>query len=148
MFSPLLEHRDGGWLAYQCYCDRPHLYKQSSTTTGLDIVFDVIDTLASGSQTVIQMLCDMISSKVTGSTDKSKKTAAVSETYVKLAPLSYQHIADNLRSEWVLFSFLEHYLGRLEGPVAVQVWPRFMLLAKEISTISRDSRPQAYATLR
>jgi hypothetical protein len=148
MLSPLLEHRDGGWSAYQCQCDRPHLNKQSSTTTDLDVVFDDIDTLASGSQTVIQMLCDMISSKVTGSTDKSKKATSTSETYVKLAPLSYQHLADSFRSEWVLFSFLEHYLGRLEGPVAVQVWPRFMLLAKEISTISRESRPQAYATLR
>jgi hypothetical protein len=48
----------------------------------------------------------------------------------------------------MLFAFLERYLQRLEGPVAVQVWPRYMQLAKEISAVARDARPQAYATLR
>jgi hypothetical protein len=48
----------------------------------------------------------------------------------------------------VLFSFLEQYLKRLEGPVAVQVWPRVMQLAKDVSVTSRDAKLQAYAMLR
>jgi hypothetical protein len=52
------------------------------------------------------------------------------------------------RSEWVLFSFLEQYLKRLEGPVAVQVWPRVMQLAKDVSVTAREAKVQAYATLR
>jgi hypothetical protein len=52
------------------------------------------------------------------------------------------------RSEGILFSFLEQYLKRLEGPVAVQVWPRIMQLAKDVSVTSRDAKLQAYAMLR
>jgi len=52
------------------------------------------------------------------------------------------------RSDGVLFRFLESYLGQLEGPLAVQVWHRFLQLAKDIISNIRDSRPQVFPVLR
>lgn len=54
----------------------------------------------------------------------------------------------NGRSEDVLFVFLEAYLQRLEGPLAIQVWPRFLQLAKEIANSWREYKLQVYPTLR
>jgi len=53
-----------------------------------------------------------------------------------------------LRSEGVLFSFLEGYLCRLEGPLAVQVWGRCVALAKEVTSNVTAYRMQLYPTLR
>ena len=53
-----------------------------------------------------------------------------------------------LRSDISLFSFLEHYMKRLEGPLAVQVWGKFMQLAKDLATSMREFRVQAFAALR
>jgi hypothetical protein len=52
------------------------------------------------------------------------------------------------RSDGVLFRFLENYLGELEGPLAVQVWHRFLQLAKDIISNIKDSRPQVFPILR
>jgi hypothetical protein len=48
----------------------------------------------------------------------------------------------------VLFRFLENYLSQLEGPLAVQVWHRFLQLAKDIISSVRDCRPQVFPVLR
>lgn len=52
------------------------------------------------------------------------------------------------RSDTVLFEFLEHYLQRLEGPLAIQVWGRYLQLVKEVTSYSREFRPQLYPALR
>lgn len=39
-------------------------------------------------------------------------------------------------------------MQRLEGPIAVQVWPRFLQLAKEVLGSARDFRAQTYPALR
>ena len=52
------------------------------------------------------------------------------------------------RTDAVLFRFLERYLGQLEGPVANQVWNRFMQLVKEVVTGLKDLKLQGYYTLR
>lgn len=48
----------------------------------------------------------------------------------------------------MLFKFLEQYLSRLEGPLALQVWGRFMQLAKDVASNIREFRAQVYLTLR
>lgn len=52
------------------------------------------------------------------------------------------------RSDVTLFRFLEQYLSRLEGPLALQVWGRFMQLAKDVTSNIREFRAQVYLTLR
>lgn len=64
------------------------------------------------------------------------------------------HLPDNqtlmitIRTDTVLFRFLEIYLSQLEGPVANQVWNRFMQLVKEVVTGLKDLKLQGYYTLR
>lgn len=53
-----------------------------------------------------------------------------------------------IRSDAVLFKFLEVYLSQLEGPVANQVWNRFVQLVKEVATGLKDLKLQGYYTLR
>ena len=52
------------------------------------------------------------------------------------------------RSDATLFLFLEQYLQQLEGPLALQVWGRFLQLAKDVLTNVKDSRLQVFPTLR
>lgn len=53
-----------------------------------------------------------------------------------------------IRTDAVLFRFLEMYLSQLEGPVANQVWNRFIQLVKEVVTGLKDLKLQGYYTLR
>lgn len=52
------------------------------------------------------------------------------------------------RSDITLYRFLEQYLSRLEGPLALQVWGRFMQPAKDVASNIREFRAQIYLTLR
>jgi hypothetical protein len=52
------------------------------------------------------------------------------------------------RTDTILFRFLERYIGQLEGPVANQIWNRFMQLVKEVVTGLKDLKLQGYYTLR
>jgi hypothetical protein len=52
------------------------------------------------------------------------------------------------RTDIVLFRFLEQYLRRLEGPLALQVWGRFIQLAKDVIGNARDLKMQTFPTLR
>ena len=47
-----------------------------------------------------------------------------------------------------LFDFLEQYMERLEGPLALQVWNRYLQLVKDLLVSLRDFRPQAFAALK
>ncbi len=47
-----------------------------------------------------------------------------------------------------LFDFLEQYMKRLEGPLALQVWNRFLQLGKDLLVSMREFRPQAFAALK
>lgn len=51
------------------------------------------------------------------------------------------------RSDIMLFNFLEQYLQRLEGPLALQVWGRFMQLTKDLAS-SRDFKIQIFLALK
>lgn len=54
----------------------------------------------------------------------------------------------SLRTDAVLFKFLENYLRRLEGPLALQVWGRFLQLVKDIVGSTRDFKVQNFPALR
>jgi hypothetical protein len=51
-------------------------------------------------------------------------------------------------TDYVLFLFLDDYLGRLEGPIATQVWNRFVSLAKDIAANVYTFKMQVFPMLR
>jgi hypothetical protein len=57
-------------------------------------------------------------------------------------------IHHEIRSDTVLFQFLEQYLVCLEGPLVVQIWARYLQLAKEVIGNARDFKLQTFPTLR
>ncbi|KAI0307632.1 Dopey, N-terminal-domain-containing protein [Multifurca ochricompacta] len=93
--------------------------------------FELVDALAASAHNVVHMICESISCRVNGLSDRNRR----------------QVINPNL-SDGILFRFLENYLDQLEGPLAVQVWHRFLQLAKDITTNIRDFRPQVFPVLR
>ncbi|KAF5384809.1 hypothetical protein D9615_001099 [Tricholomella constricta] len=95
-----------------------------------DAAFELIDVLVSSAQNAVHMICESISCRISGLSEKSRKQA----------------INPNL-NEGVLFKFLEQYLRRLEGPIAVQVWARFLQLIREIVGSTRDFKAQNFPAL-
>lgn len=65
-----------------------------------------------------------------------------------LIPAYQRPLTTPFRTDTVLFRFLEQYLTRLEGPLAVQVWPRFLQLVKEITSGTKEFKPQHFPALR
>ncbi|RDB28675.1 Protein dopey [Hypsizygus marmoreus] len=95
-----------------------------------DAAFEVVDVLIANAQGVVHMICESISCRILGASEKAKKQA--------INP----HLTEN-----VLFKFLEQYLRRLEGPLAIQVWGRFLQLIKEIVGSTRDFKSQNFPAL-
>ncbi|KAA1471434.1 hypothetical protein DENSPDRAFT_893964 [Dentipellis sp. KUC8613] len=93
--------------------------------------FELVDALTSSAQNVVHMVCESISSRMLGFPDKSRRHA----------------INPNV-SDAVLFNFLEQYLQQLEGPLALQVWGRFLQLAKEVVSTAKDYKAQVFPVLR
>ena len=52
------------------------------------------------------------------------------------------------RSEEMLFSFLEAYLDRMEGAIAVQVWSTLLTFVREFLSNISTSRPYIFSCLR
>ncbi|KAH8998778.1 Dopey, N-terminal-domain-containing protein [Lactarius hatsudake] len=88
-------------------------------------------SLSASAHNVVHMICESISCRISGLSDRNRK----------------QVINPNL-SDGLLFHFLEHYLNQLEGPLAVQVWHRFLQLAKDIISNIKDFRAQVFSALR
>lgn len=59
-----------------------------------------------------------------------------------------QILTAELRSDAVLFKFMEQYMKRLDAPLALQVWPRFLQLVKDIIATTKDFKVQAFYALR
>ncbi|KAJ6623058.1 Dopey, N-terminal-domain-containing protein [Mycena sp. CBHHK59/15] len=93
--------------------------------------FELVDVLIASAQSAVHMICESITCRISGVSEKTKKQA----------------INPDL-TDAVLFKFLEQYLRRLEGPLALQVWGRFLQLVKDISGSTRDFKPQTYPALR
>ncbi|KAG5652198.1 hypothetical protein H0H81_005933 [Sphagnurus paluster] len=95
-----------------------------------DTAFELVDILVSSAQNAVHMICESLSTRISGQSEKTRKQA----------------INPNL-TEGVLFKFLEQYLRRLEGPIAIQVWGRFLQLIKEIVGSTRDFKAQNFPAL-
>ncbi|KAG2155714.1 Dopey, N-terminal-domain-containing protein [Suillus clintonianus] len=92
-------------------------------------VFGLVDVLIANAQSAVHMICDSISVRISNTSERSRRPANA-----------------NL-SDVVLFNFLEQYFQRLEGPLALQVWGRFMQLAKDLAS-SRDFKVQVFLALK
>ncbi|KAG9047301.1 hypothetical protein FS842_000675 [Serendipita sp. 407] len=93
--------------------------------------FELVDLLTSSAQTAVHMICESISMRSTPASEKTRKMAV------------NPNVTDH-----VLFLFLEDYLGKLEGPIATQVWGRFISLAKDIAGNVYTYKMQVFPTLR
>ncbi|TFY63318.1 hypothetical protein EVJ58_g3324 [Rhodofomes roseus] len=100
-------------------------------STAATTAFDVVDVLASSAQTVVRMTCESIAVRTPGMPDRSRKPA----------------VATSL-TDLMLYDFLEQYLRRLEGPLVVQVWPRFVQLSKDLLASLREFKMQAFPAFR
>ncbi|KAH7886231.1 Dopey, N-terminal-domain-containing protein [Phlebopus sp. FC_14] len=92
--------------------------------------FELVDVLIASAHSAVHMICESIAIRSSSGSERSRK-----------------HVDSDL-SESALFKFLENYLSRLEGPLALQVWGRFMQLAKDVVSNVREFRVQVYLTLR
>ncbi|KAF8131645.1 Dopey, N-terminal-domain-containing protein [Boletus edulis] len=92
--------------------------------------FELVDVLIASAHSAVHMICESINARSSGGSEKSRR---------------YIHPEV---SDVTLFKFLEQYLSRLEGPLALQVWGRFMQLAKDVASNIREFRAQVYLTLR
>ncbi|KAI9057020.1 hypothetical protein FKP32DRAFT_1598504 [Trametes sanguinea] len=93
--------------------------------------YDLVDVLTASAQNAVHMLCESISCRTPGLLERTRKSVALPEL-----------------TDMTLFEFLEQYMKRLEGPLALQVWNRFLQLIKDLLTTLREFRPQAFAALK
>ncbi|KAL1409508.1 hypothetical protein Q8F55_003491 [Vanrija albida] len=82
-------------------------------------LFDCVDTLAPTAQKVVDLVCEHLSGKGRGSISDASSPA--------------------------LLAFLEAYISRLEGPIAIQVWNTLFSYSREV--LSQSSSPSAKAQL-
>ncbi|EGO05284.1 hypothetical protein SERLA73DRAFT_82881 [Serpula lacrymans var. lacrymans S7.3] len=94
-------------------------------------VFELVDLLIANVQVTVHMICDSILCRVPNALDKTRK----------------QVINPNL-SDVALFTFLEQYFQRLEGPLAIQVWARFLQLTKELASSTREFKVQNFLVMK
>ncbi|KAF9447031.1 hypothetical protein P691DRAFT_803039 [Macrolepiota fuliginosa MF-IS2] len=105
--------------------------RDKPTGPSAEAAFEIVDILVSNAQNAVHMTCESIWCRISGVSEKSKKQA----------------INPNL-SDAVLFKFLEQYMARLEGPIAMQVWGRYMQLAKEIASSAKDFKIHSFFALK
>jgi len=91
----------------------------------------MVDSLTSSAQTVVHMVCESALARTAVQADRPRRSAM--NPYI---------------SDSILFTFLEEYFSKLEGPIAVQVWARTLSLAKDITTNMHGYRQQVFPVLR
>ncbi|KAG8881950.1 hypothetical protein FRB98_004046 [Tulasnella sp. 332] len=99
--------------------------------TKANATYEIVDILSASAQTVVHMLCESISHRVLTSPERSRRLAVNTKL-----------------SESDVYAFLEDYLARLEGPIALQVWTRYLALAKEICSNVHLYKRQIFPTLK
>ncbi|KIM70102.1 hypothetical protein SCLCIDRAFT_1160646 [Scleroderma citrinum Foug A] len=92
--------------------------------------FELVDILIASAHSAVHMICESVTVRTNGASGGSRK-----------------YVNGNL-SDGTLLKFLEQYLSRLEGPLALQVWGRFIHFAKEVASNVREFRAQVYLVLR
>ncbi|KIJ66430.1 hypothetical protein HYDPIDRAFT_26778 [Hydnomerulius pinastri MD-312] len=110
--------------------DRDLSLHTRDSTQAENAAFELVDVLIASAHSAVHMICESITTRSSSGPERTRK-----------------FVNSNL-SDGTLFKFLELYLSRLEGPLALQVWGRFMQLAKDISSNAREFRVQVYLTLR
>ncbi|KAI6048019.1 Dopey, N-terminal-domain-containing protein [Pisolithus marmoratus] len=95
-----------------------------------DATFKLVDTLIANAHSAVHMVCESVVARTPALSGGNRK-----------------YINSNL-SDSTLLKFLEQYLSRLEGPLALQVWGRFIQLAKDVNSNVREFRAQTYLVLR
>ncbi|KAG0147859.1 hypothetical protein CROQUDRAFT_42250 [Cronartium quercuum f. sp. fusiforme G11] len=103
-----------------------------SVSSTEDHLFMLLDHLAPSAQTVVNMLYERLSAfGHLAQTDRGKAVASTS-----------------FLSEGVLFAFLEAYLSRLEGPIAVQIWSTSLNFARDVLANPTTTKGQMFPTLK
>ncbi|KAF9056037.1 Dopey, N-terminal-domain-containing protein [Panaeolus papilionaceus] len=101
------------------------------SATSPDAAFELVDVLVANAQNAVHMVCESIAFRILGSSERSRKQATNS----------------NL-TDAILFKFLEEYFRRLEGPLVIQVWSRYIQLVKEVISTSKEFKPHSFSALR
>ncbi|GAA5831398.1 hypothetical protein JCM3766R1_001734 [Sporobolomyces carnicolor] len=91
-------------------------------------IFEILNSLAPSPRSVVAMLCDKLNPKLSAAAEKSK------------TPFS--------PSNETAFAFLEVYLDRLEGSLAVQVWAPLLAFGREVLSNTSTNRPLVFPSLR
>jgi len=99
-------------------------------------------------QNTVHMTCESIWCRISGISEKSKKQAINPNLWVVRNDTIIASVEVTRRSDAVLFKFLEQYLARLEGPIVIQVWGRYIQLAREIAGSVKDYKIQSFYALR
>lgn len=97
-----------------------------------DNMFLLLDHLAPSAQTIVSMLFEKLASY--GHAAGTEKGRAIASTC--------------FLSENVLFTFLESYISRLEGPIAVQMWSSSLNFARDVLASSTVNKNQIFPTLK
>ncbi|KAH6916730.1 Dopey, N-terminal-domain-containing protein [Coprinopsis sp. MPI-PUGE-AT-0042] len=93
-----------------------------------DAAFELIDVLVATAQNAVHMVCESIASRISLAARKASNAPGLTDV--------------------ALFQFLEQYLSKLEGPVAVQVWPRVLQLVRDLTTGSREFKVHHFHALK
>ncbi|CEQ42798.1 SPOSA6832_04666 [Sporobolomyces salmonicolor] len=91
-------------------------------------IFAILHILAPAPRTVVSMLCDKLNPKQVAAVDKNKSPYAAPDD--------------------VAFAFLEAYIDRIEGPMAVQVWSTALTFVREVLGNLSANRPLIFPSLR
>lgn len=97
-----------------------------------DNLFLLLDHLSPSAQTIVSMLYERLASY--GHLAGTEKGRAIASTC--------------FLSENVLFGFLESYISRLEGPIAVQMWNSSWNFARDVLAGSTVNKNQLFPTLK
>ncbi|KAL5535972.1 hypothetical protein ACEPAF_4066 [Sanghuangporus sanghuang] len=103
---------------------------QENHKTG-NAAFDIVDFLTASAQNVVHMVCESISWRIGPTAERSRKQVLNPEL-----------------TDFLLLTFLEEYLSKLESPLALQVWARYLSLAKDVAANVKEYRIQAFPVLR
>lgn len=122
------------------------------STSSPDSAFELVDVLVANAQNAVQMICESIGNRILTLPEKGKKQTLNPNLYVHSTfynPIITGIVSHQVtRTDAIVFKFLEEYLRRLENPLAVQVWSRYIQLVKDILAASKDFKTSNFYALR
>ncbi|KAN0061878.1 hypothetical protein ACQY0O_005872 [Thecaphora frezii] len=115
----------------ECWQRSQALAPPSDDSVLVKAVFDMLDIVAASAQIVITYLCDVLSTRTSGSGERSRKLVSSFNT-----------------SDASLFAFLDAYLARMAPQDASQVWPIMIMLVKDFVSGSTSRKMHVFPMLR